>query len=414
MPRLNASMLLIALLCAALPAKSASADRASGGPYQFDDVIYTLPAPWEKGRTDDEFVVCTTDSDVEGEEFAYLRIYRSKPLPRDVKSFVRQFAREDLDDKEKFVRMLPQTETVRIGSTDVLLVSSLVKRNGQRVRIYVAAPVGDRLQLLRFEGEADDEEELRGAMGLFGRTSEPLLRSLRFVSKGVDPLLGEPKPGPLDGIFYKSQSMLSVGGGMDVYHYFYVFDENGRFTDELPDGMNAWDLDWDQLIKNSPADAGNYEVVGNVIRLMYADGETDEIELDEEDDDRPDMMFRVEPIEDGERLDQTFSRLNFSSFGSAIGPGVHTSVSSGSYYEFNANGTFETDGWYGFTASFDGGDSGGAAGTGQRGKQTGRYEIKGNTVTLTVAGDKPEIKSLVRVGEKMLFLDGSMYLDRSD
>ena len=408
------SRLILALvLLAFVPPASADEYR---GPYQYDNVIYPLPAGWNKGRTTPQYVVIYDD---EG-RFKTMQLYRSRPLPKDAGKWLADFAKTDLEEDEKFETAQP-VQTVRVGRTDCFLAAATVMDRGRDLRMYVAMPVGDRLELMRFQAPAGDADDLKEAAAVFGRVAEPFLQSLQFVSKGTPPLLPPAEPGPLEGIYFGSR-LTMVGMNMQAQSIFYVFDKDGRFVDEIPDGVPLAKPDLAALQKDFPGDAGHYYVKDGKITLRHADGDTDaeDVEIDDgKADGKPGLKIDGQWLEkipvpaDGTKLDGTFSSSFYSSTGFA-GSDNFTSVSGGSSYSFKPDGVFSTDGFVGYSGSAGGG--GGVTtfgGYSDKPDKIGTYAIKDGLLTLKFKDGTTQTKNVLLVGDSLLYLDGGQYLDRS-
>ena len=442
--RLALAVLLVALAAGSAAGSAAARDYA--GPYQYDNVIYTPPPGWKKGRTSADNVILLNGEDG---RYEYLRIYRSRPLPPDVSAWLRTFMAGDASGDRETVDKVLDVTPVQIGSRGAMLGAS--RMNDGDVRFYLAVTVGDGLELVRFEGGGDDEEELRQTTTSFQQIVDPFVNAMRFVSAGAAPLLGPPTPGPLEGIYFGSQLDLGFNMQMTMRSTVYVFDRQGRFLSDLPDGRSPQNVDFARAMRETPDDAGHYEIVGDKIVLRHADGETDEEEFEWDEDDGPppvanplapptnplagpanplaggavqasadrrnirigDWLNPVEPLPDGTPLDGTFSSMFYSSTGFA-GSDNFTSVSGGSSYGFTPAGRFSTDGFVGFSGSAGGGDAVTTyGGYSEKPDKAGTYVVKDGVITLTFLDGTVETKSAVLVGDSLLYLDGSQYLDRS-
>ena len=411
-------LLLLLVLISTHFAVVGVAHAAEVGPFQFDNVIYSPPTGWEKGRTEEQYVVLYDD---ERGSYHYLRLYRSRPLPTDIETWLTDFAKKDVEDDEVFDKVI-STRTIRVGRTDCKMLAVSVRDRRDEGRIYIAMHVGDRLELLRFEGPAGDEAEIRKTVTTFGRLADDFLSSLRFVSKGTPPLLGEPKPGPLKGVYYGIRFQVGVDGMMESRTHFYVFDESGRFLDAMIDGVSTNAPDFDAILRDHPNDGGNYEVRGGQIHFTYADGETDEddFQLDEEVNHvigRPSIRLNgtwlapLDPPADGTRLDQTFSSLFVHSTGFGDNS---SSVSGGRSITLGKNGRFETSGFTSVNGSAEMGDARTTwAGHNKRPDRGGTYAIKDGLITLTFDDGEVQARSILLASDSLLYLDGSQFLDRS-
>ena len=408
MRRLILTAVLLALFSA-----PASAER-SRGPFQYDNVIYTLPAGWTKGKTTPQYALIYDD---EG-RFKTLQLYRSRPLPKELDKWLRDFAAEDVEDKEALDKVV-DIKPIRVGRTDCRLMATRTK--GGEVRFYIAMPVGDRLELVRYEGPGGDADDLKETAAEFGRIADPFAESLRFVSKGTPPVLTPAEPGPLEGIYFGSRLQM-VGMNMQAQSIFYIFDKDGRFVDEIPDGVSLAEPDLAALQKDFPQDAGHYYVKDGKITLRHADGsgDTDDFEIDEgKTDGKPGLkidgqwLTKVPVPTDGAKLDGTYSSSFFSSSGFA-GSDNFTSVSGGSSYSFKPDGVFSTDGFVGYSGSAGGG---GAVttfgGYSDKPEKIGTYAIQNGLITLKFKDGTTKLKNVLLVEDALLYLDGGQFMDRS-
>ena len=405
-------LIFTAAVLALIPVAALAEDHR--GPYQYDNVIYTMPAGWTKGKTTPQYALIYDD---EG-RFKTLQIYRSRPLPKDLDAWLRGFAAKDVEDKEQLDEVV-DVKAIRVGRTDCRMMATRMK--GGDVRFYIAMPVGDRLELVRYEGPGGDADDLKETAAVFGKIADPFATALRFVSKGTPPVLTPAEPGPLEGIYFGSRLQM-VGMNMQAQSIFYVFDKDGRFVDEIPDGVALAKPDLAALQKNFPQDAGHYYVKGGKITLRHADGgtDTDDFEIDDgKSDGKPGLkidgqwLTKVPVPADGTKLDGTYSSSFYSSSGFA-GSDNFTSVSGGSSYSFKPGGVFSTDGFVGYSGSAGGGDSVTTfGGYSDKPDKIGTYAIKDGLITLKFKDGTTKTKNILLVEDALLYLDGGQYLDRS-
>lgn len=402
-PYVFAAWLLLAVL---LPATQVFADRDSRGPYQYGNVIYTLPDGWTKGATRDDHVVIYDDEDESALDMR-IDIFRSEPLPRVVPAWLQTFAKAHLAREEEQIDGDLLVRTERVGRTDVGVV---IARVDGELWLYVGMPVGDRVELLRFQTDLEEQAASVATKLLF----EQFLPSLRFESKGTPPVAGRPKPGPLEGVYFGTKYGYGLNAQVRFDPAFHVYDKAGHFIDEIPDGTSLTDVDLAELIREHPNDGGYYDIDGDTITYRYLDGTVDTDDLVHEDDFakiKPGTFWfeRLDPPADGTKLDGTYRYLLFAQTGSMIS-GNNTTFTQTRMLRLTQDGRFlsegvtATSGEY-FDVTY--------SGFRENAQIRGSYKIKDSLLVLTSDDGANQAHTLLVVNDSMIFLDGRMYRDKS-
>lgn len=368
-PLAGTALILTAWL-AALPAGAES--------YQFSNSIFTLPPGWRLMRAEPDFQTIGPD-DRDECDFCYLYIGRSSPAIGSLKSFVSKNKRLFFDpgDKTAISRLQPVSELRDYGYP---LAMQTFEADGKPM-FLIGFHVNDRYEIIGFQGDGDDEEELRKTLATFQTVLPAYMTTVRFVSNGAPPLMPAPKPGPYDGAYFGTWIDQSVGADlmmrMDLASSLYVFWPDGYFHDGTPPhGMTPPDPAY--LREPTATGYGTYRVEGGELRLAYANGETETLTIDGEGlSDGRTTMYPVKPLPDGSRIEGTISSSYATGFG---GPGMMSQggFSSSSYTTFYTDGSFDGKSTSSAFGSFGDGLGGTTAGysTGSQDGHAGRYEIK--------------------------------------
>ena len=247
-------------------------------PRQHGNLIYDLPANWSPGRHEAGILTLIYDGDDEACKFCYIYLSAGVEKSGDLASFVEARAPLFIDEDDRDAITVLQAPAVsEAGPVKIALYGLKVDSN---LLIVMGFELPDRFELVAFDGYAYDEEKLAKSMTVFSDEVQPLFTSLQFVSMGARPLLPEPEPGPLSGVYWgwHNETVLGIDAmmRMEIAHRLLVFWEDGHFFDgEPPNGTRP--LDRDALMAVANADFGTYTVSGNSLSLVFADGSKEEL-----------------------------------------------------------------------------------------------------------------------------------------
>lgn len=389
------------------------------GPYQFDNVLYTLPAPdWTKGRTwPDRVVVFPKDG-----SGVFVYVLRGGPLngadlqhwlETRLDAFNADLNADAIDSEKKKV-VKQEIKPAQAGAAGTVLMATATvesKSRGKSIRIAIGRQVKDRGECVVMEASRPPEAQ---------KWVKPFVEfatTLRFVNAGAPPLLGPPTPGDLDGLYSATVVGYTIGG-MDVHQNYYLFSKSGRFYDGLPRGAALKAFDLDKAVTASPADAGNYTVASGRIKLAFADGRVEESDLKRTSDNALDMLngtYRPVPLPpDDIKLAGSFTCFHYSAF--TVGSGVNGGVASSRTYSFTRDGHYTFGKFAGASGSFENGagdHTGGFATSSAPKDQRGRYAVRDGLLTLTADDGSVTRHSFVTFDISMLVIDGATYLDES-
>jgi hypothetical protein len=238
------------------------------------------------------------------------------------------------------------------------------------------------VEIMAFEGEADDEDELAESMQVFGDQILPMFLSIAYVSEGAAPLMPAPVPGDLSGLYWgwRSDWVMGIDGTMrmETNHRTLIFWPDGRFYDGTPPG-GLRPLDPDALMAAADDSFGVYTVQGDRLRLTYVNGDTDELAADGADwldGDR--QMFQAKPLRDGTTISGSISSIYYSGF--TPGTGMSGGMSAFSSVTFHPDGSYENTRMGGATATYD---TGAGFATSSEDHGRGTYAIRDGLLTMT-------------------------------
>ncbi len=406
---------VLVLLTLCLPAATTSAEQR-----QFGNVLYTVPDGWMKGKTREQSVVILAKDDDKFE--GYIHIFRGEDKPDDIEAWLKKRMRDVLDEDER-ERNIQWIQTKEINQAGGHAVMGAMKV-GKKVHTGVARKIGGRVEFFRYRvrlpDDPDEQARFKNSMAAFLN----LCLTAEFISEGAKPLIGDPTPGPLQGAFMGQRTTFGLDGALNFVPTFFVFTKDGRFSDELPEGVAVAAFDPGDWLGTRPNDMGNYRVKGKQLTLHYADGRTEKESLDAiPDADEPltlngQTFARIAAPADGTRLDGYFQSLHYSGF--SPGSGVQGGMAVERGYTFKPGGTFTANRFAGAFGNFDTG--GGFATHNKQGKIHGTYDIQDGLLLLTTE-EKVEGKNKKMIGQlsivsitnnKLIYLDGEQFLNRSD
>jgi hypothetical protein len=321
----------------------------SAEPRRFGNVIFQLPAGWDtwvhnEGEAD--VPVARLQNDDDDADDPDVLIALGEPFSGDTAA-LQAWAAKRLNDycdaDERFepagwkAMHNPTGARILIGGGRIVDAG-----DGDLEELVVAAVfrAGDRAELIfvRLPRREAEVQAARASTLLSGH-----VESLAFVSLGAKPLLGAPTPGPYEGLWWGSRLDLvpEIGGGLStrMSHATYTFRRDGTFYDGIPPG-GIHDFDPAALAMTHTQDVGHYHVVGDIVQLRYASGETDELDITDSGglQDGGRLMFRVRVPPDGFRFAGARYTVRYTPL--AAGIGESAGVSSSSTMRFARDGTF--------------------------------------------------------------------------
>lgn len=374
--------------------------------FQFSNAIFDLPAGWDHMRTEKNYQVLSPGDDMACDD-CYFYIARSHPVLGDLASFVTRSQRQFLDDDgDNRIAAHGPVEIVHERGHPIAM--QMFDLDGDPL-LLAGFQIKDRFELVGLRGSGMEPEELDEFQTTFEKTFQNYLLTTRYVSIGAAPLMPPPEPGPLKGAWFGTYLDQSFGIDMmmrmDLRSDLCVFWAEGYFHDGTPpDGMNLPD----PATLREPTDSryGTYRVVGNEVRLTYANGETDTLTIEDGGlNAGRTTIFPVTPLADGSTIQGTISFSYASGFG---GPGAMSTggFSSNSFTTFHKDGTFRGESSSSAFGSFGDGMGGttGGYGTGSEDGHSGRYAIKDGMIT------RRETNGTESDPELIFDMDGSIYI----
>jgi hypothetical protein len=381
---------------------------------QHGNIIYTLPEGWSRGRL--EAGIQTITSDLPDDECEYCYIYfgsggpKSGSLADYTKTAAPAFV--DEDDRDQ-IQILQEPELTALGNMTVALMGMLVDGDPYFV---VGYDLQDRYEIVAFHGYGGYEgDAMESTMATFSNHVLPIFEGLQFVSEGATPLMPDPEPGDLAGVWWGWHHYNSFGiDGMvrlEIDHRRLVFWTNGYFYDGTPpSGLQP--IDRDALLTVGNDEFGTYRQSGNTLTLTFSTGVTETLKLNADGsltDDDSDLVA-VEPLADGTVLDGGVSSFFFSGF--TPGSGVEGGVSAASSTTFFPDGTYTGESFGGAFGNFTDGAgnlTGGFATGGDGDASGGRYEIKdGLLIQYPANGAAPTVSMAIMTSEGVMIDDQFM------
>lgn len=393
-------MRLAVLLSLVLAAPLAAETRQHG------NLIFDIPPGWALGGTRDDGTLILR-SKLPDDECEYCVIW--------ITPGTRTTGRADTWVASQFRRFTDPDETPEITTLVKPELTNLAGRPaavlGQKVdddlQILFAIQLFGRMELIGFEASAYDEADLAEAMRVFQRDVAPLVEGARFVSEGAPPLLSEPEPGALSGLYWGTSTswMMQLDGTvqMQLDHQFLVFWPDGRFYEGTPpQGLSTFDPA--PALDRGDMAWGNYRMEGDALTLAYASGDTSELSVNGEALVRGEAtLYEVEPLPDGTKVDGTLSTFFYSGF--TPGSGLQGGASASNEITFHPDGTWSRESSGGASASFvDGaGTTTGGMTVGNSGSDRGRYAVKDGLMIRTAEdGSSPETALIFKSGKDIM------------
>lgn len=360
-----------------------AATAASAEVRQHGNVIFDLPAGWFAGavRDDGTLTLLTDFDDDEGCRFCYAYVATGTSGEMPIDRYLQSQATFLLDeDDEETPKILTGPEVLTSGGRPAGIMGQTV---GDTLQVLLAVQLSDRLELIAFAGEADDETEVQASMDTFLRDIVPMFENARFVSEGATPLMPPPQPGPLGGLWWGFGTSWGIGLDgmmqMSLDHRHLVFWPDGTFYDGTPpDGLAG--LDQDALLRDGDMEWGSYALTGNTLRLSYASGEVEDLtKAGDGLEDGLATLFQVETLPDGAPLQGSISDFNYTGFtpGMVIG-----GVALGGEAVFRPDGSWSEERWANASGSFDSNASiAGGFATSSENAKSGNYRVRDGLVT---------------------------------
>ena len=366
---------------------------------QFDETIYQLSSSWKQGKTEENWTTLYHEE----VSRASIRIFRATSVPRSVKKRLQRKIRGlfDADDRDDI-----DSWNYKSGTLNGRKWFSCGTRVGREIRIGIAQEVKQRLFVsvlsLRVPRQIDGSE-IKKLSSEFVQ----FCMDQRFIAEGAKPLLGPPTRGELNGVFWKTAYRTNLDLSLSFEQDFYLFSSSGRFFRGLPADKSVKSFDFDDAVKSVPDKAGNYIVQNEKVILNYATGRQDSETIATENSKG---LKRAMAPADGSMLEGLYVDFHYSGF--SPGSSVKGGVSSQKTFNFSKTGEFESNRFSGAFGNFEsnGSTTGGFANGVKAPIRQGTYEIKGGALVLKLSDGRKAICSIVQIGEKLIFINGSRYL----
>lgn len=402
------AMSIVCLGTAPALARQASAKPEPPAVFQYDDIVYSLPEHWSKGRTNTDHVVLYTRK--RKGPMVTVRIYQSGERTRAPKKWHSEMVKRSLDKDDGEPIKSFEEKVTRVGGKQTVLS---VQLHDRKLFAFATIATRARTHFLRFDIRCrnGDRDDLVEALKALQDEFAPFCDSLKFVSTGARPLIGKPNAGPLAGIYYGTTHGITLDGSMKMGLEFYVFDKSGRFYHGLPAGEAANRLDFKKAIKTAPDDAGNYYIEEDQVVLRYADGDRETEKFEIQNGTYKIGSFNLAKVPaDGKVYEGLYVDFNYSGF--TPGAGVTGGVVSQRTFRFQSSGRFSATRFGAASGNFESGGTttGGFSTSSERPEVRGTYEVKNGTIRLTDDKNQVTICSVVEVGDGLLFVDGRQYL----
>ena len=367
---------------------------------QFGNLIYIPPEDWRIGKPKDGILMLF--SELPDDLCEYCRIYlgAGRIGGGKITTFLRSQRETFVDegDRNKIEIVAPPQE-VTLGKRPAAIMGLKTRRN---IYVVFAVDLEDRFELFGFRGYGRDQADINESMQVLKDKVEPFLASINYVSEGAATLLPDPTPGDLSGIWMGWSTYWTAGlDGMlqtRIRYHRLVLWPDGHFYDGTPPNGLA-PINRDTLIQAGVTEFGVYENTRRGLKLIYADGRTETLPVNDEGwTDGDATLEPVEPLKDGARIDGRVSSFFYSGF--SPGAGISGGVSSASATIFRKDGTYSASSQTGASGGFDTG--GGFATSGKRATE-GRYEIKdGLIIRYPADGSEPSRAMIVRYNDDIM------------
>ena len=256
----------------------------------------------------------------------------------------------DLDESETFAPLGWTPSSA--GAVRLLTGGGTVRRrdDGQPEKAVIATvfSAGGRADLAFVEVSLGDPDTLQARMRAASGALVGAIGTFSFISAGAPPLLPVPTPGPYEGLWRGQYIVTSLGMDMMMQTRLalssYVFSRDGTFARGIPDG-GIGVLSDPELAMVRTGDTGNYLVEGKRVRLLYADGDADELEVNDDGSlqDGQATLYRTDVPADGFTFDGTSSSFSYTGMPSFGGPIGGSGVASSSATTFHRDGTFSQE-----------------------------------------------------------------------
>jgi hypothetical protein len=377
------------------------------GTHQFGNVIYTLPADWRLGNDADGVQIILSDLPDDVCEYCYIYISAGFPAEGSLTDFLRSKQGVFVDEEDRpGIEVMAEPDLLQASGHDAAMMAIKADSDFQ---MLLAIDLGDRYELLAFEGYGYDQEELTEGMEVLSNQVSPMFDSLQFVSAGAPSLLPTPVPGDLSGMYWGISTGYTMGLDLmmqfEVYNHYYFFWPDGQFYDGTPPaGLQP--LDRAALLAAGDVSFGVYRHAKNDLILTYANGDTKTLTASGADWAYDDIVLSPTPLmPDGSRFSGTISSFFYSGF--TPGSGVEGGVSSSSSTTFYPDGTYTGSSFGGAFGSFD---QGGGFSTGSEGADGGTYEIRDGLIISTPAdGSGPRAEVIFDTSEGIVI--GGQYIE---
>jgi hypothetical protein len=395
---------------------TAASNSANGqaNRFQFDDMIYTVPDGWKKGKQRDDRVSVYNSKD----GFRQIWLMKSVDRPkteRRLETWLNNSIESTLDEKD-----LPKLKNA-MADRKIKTPSGQVKMTfqtaGRKVRLGYAHLGKQKVNLVVFESRLP--RDVDGASSLAKILKEVLLPfclKLKYVSEGERPLLGKPKRGELEGLFFGNGYRYGADLNAKFTLNFFLFSKTGRFFFGLPKGGGIPSFDFDGAVRKQPDRSGNYQINDGQITFQYADGSTKTKPFERSGKSlKFGTVFTPATIPaDGTCYQGLYQDLHYSEF--TPGSGVTGSVTSHRSIKFSRSGKFDTRRFSGVAGNLSDSANNTIANFSSSKKQPkaqGSYEINDGELLLKYSDGTKSKRSIVEINKSLIFIDGRQYLKRS-
>ncbi len=423
--RLGRGLLLLVLVVS-----SGLADEAPQPDARLGNVMWRAPDPAVWTTTLDNGWVVFRAAVPEGQSVV-LRVAPGSALLGEFRGQFDRWVGQDLKGSVITARGEPLAQTSQSGYPLLRQAVTSIGPGGVTFRWYLGLNPGDRFEMLAYA--ASNEALYQG----WAPRAVELINTIRFVNLvgelvpagAAAPAAAEPTtpgqpvtqpvpagpapkaPGPralpagqkgLDGLFFWLETWM-LGGSLSLSHQHLVLRPNGQAFRGCPPG-GLENFDFDRLAQLDPKRSGYYSLVGDKLHFEPLQGNQEVLEFAREPG--PDLSLngffakKVGKFPADYRFDGWYEAARSAGGGGAYVAQVRT-------FRFHRDGTFSS-GALGVVSTAE-------AGAGSELRNDGRYQLSGNTITLSHADGRVEVLCAFPYPEKdelpphHLNIDGAMF-----
>jgi len=402
-------------LCAVLALVTAIAFTselsAQSSKYQFDDVVYQLPSGWKKGKTnDDHAVIYKSESGLKT-----IFIFRSEDVPRNTDRWMTKKIEILMDDGEKEEAKNMPSKTIPAGKHFVTIGGTV---SGRKLWLAVANVSKQKANIVIMATRVPRNED--GLVEFSKKLTKeflPFALTLKYISQGAQPVLGEPVAGDLEGTYSGLKYTYNLDMSTSFGQEFYTFSKSGRFLRGLPKGISVEKVDFEKALRDYPDRAGNYRIGRSKIHFEFADGTVAEQDFESTKNGfkMTQSYTRVTVPLDETKFEGLYRDLSYSGF--TPGGGVSGGVANEPPLLFTNTGQSTATQFSGAFGNFEnasGDTTGGFSSRNRRPKTQGTYKVEDGTLVLTDDKGDVSVNSLVQLGERLIYVNGKQYLKKKN